>query len=295
VKRIAPAAVVKGPSACGQRHLGAAASPLEGRAETLAVPRLAVPPTVARRLRSSDESSTSRWLRATVTDLVKNRLGELAGLAADLGLALAPAGHAELLQAVTKRYVTCSRRPPARWRWSTRTVSAWSSPPPALAPSWLSACASRPVGGSPGGCSPPARPVELSDVARGPRLAPRCRRAHRLFATIDPGDAVEGSQQTSGYWRCLTVLVRRPRRRPRSAAGGVCPAGGPWRSSRHTRSPIWVRNASLPVDQSWPRVVMSWWRRRGAYVADQRCPGREIRALGRRSSSARGWSRRSSP
>jgi hypothetical protein len=33
-------------------------------AETLAVPRLAVPPTVARRLRSSDESSTSRWLRA---------------------------------------------------------------------------------------------------------------------------------------------------------------------------------------------------------------------------------------
>jgi hypothetical protein len=53
-------AVVKGSSACDPRHLGAAASLHEGMAETLAVPRLPVSSTVARRLRSSDESSTSR-------------------------------------------------------------------------------------------------------------------------------------------------------------------------------------------------------------------------------------------
>jgi hypothetical protein len=105
---------------------------------------------------------------------------------------------------------------------------------------------------------------------------------------------VEGSQQTLGYWRCLTVMVRAASTPTKVSCWRCLPGRRALAVEQAHAFADLVRNA-FPANQLWPREVMSWWRGRGAYVADQRCPGREIRALGRRSSSARGWSRRSSP
>jgi hypothetical protein len=59
-----------------------------------------------------------------VTDHVEGPLGELAGLAADLGPLLALAGHAELLQAATQTVRDLFAAAVCWWRRSTRTVSA---------------------------------------------------------------------------------------------------------------------------------------------------------------------------
>jgi hypothetical protein len=59
-----------------------------------------------------------------LSDHVEDVLSELARLAADLGPALTPAGHTEFLQSNTHAVRDLFRRPPARWRWLTRTASA---------------------------------------------------------------------------------------------------------------------------------------------------------------------------
>lgn len=110
------------------------------------------------------------------------------------------------------------------------------------------------------------QPIELRDVARDLRLAPRCRRAHRPSATLDPGSASGGQPAGPGV---LEVLDR-------DGTGDLDADQGQllvlfagrrhWQSSRHACSPTWL--GMLSLYQSWPHEVMSCWHERGAYVAD---------------------------
>jgi hypothetical protein len=192
---------------------------------------------------------------ATVTDHIEGPLGELAGLAADLGPALAPTGHAELLQAATQAVrdlfaaAACSLAPVDEDGKRLEFVAA--------------AGAELVVGTHPGRSGDRRvgarlRPADRAQRRRPrPALGPRCRRAHRLSARSILAMPMEGSQPTLGV---LEVLDRDGAGDLDADQGqllALLPGRRPWWSSRHACSPIWVRNA-FPVNQSWPREVMSW-------------------------------------
>jgi signal transduction protein with GAF and PtsI domain len=169
-----------------------------------------------------------------VSDHVEDVLGELARLAADLGPALAPAGHAELLQAVTQA---------VRELFSAAACSLALVDPDG---EWLEFVAAAGAGaevvvgmripagrGVAGWVLASGQPIELSDVARDPRFARDVAERTGYVPRSILAMPVEGSQQTLGV---LEVLDR-------GGAGGLGAdkaSSWPsslsrrrWRSSRH--------------------------------------------------------------
>jgi hypothetical protein len=195
---------------------------------------------------------------ATAIDHVKNPLGGLAGLAADLGPALASAGRAELLQAVTKavrdRFATAACSLALVDEDGERRVFV------AAAGAGAEVVVGMRIPGRSGiaGWVLASGPADRAQRRRPrPALGPRCRRAHRLSARSILAMPMEGSQPTLGV---LEVLDRDGAGDLDADQGqllALLPGRRPWWSSRHACSPIWARNA-FPVNQSWPREVMSW-------------------------------------
>jgi GAF domain-containing protein len=141
-----------------------------------------------------------------VSDHVEDVLGELARLAADLGPALAPAGHAELLQAVTQA---------VRELFSAAACSLALVDPDG---EWLEFVAAAGAGaevvvgmripagrGVAGWVLASGQPIELSDVARDPRFARDVAERTGYVPRSILAMPVEGSQQTLGV---LEVLDR---------------------------------------------------------------------------------------
>ena len=141
-----------------------------------------------------------------MSDHVEDVLGELARLAADLGPALAPAGHAELLQAVTQ---------------AVRDLFSAAACSLALVDQdgeWLEFVAAAGAGaevvvgmripagqGIAGWVLASDQPIELSDVARDPRFARDVAERTGYVPRSILAMPVEGSQQTLGV---LEVLDR---------------------------------------------------------------------------------------
>ena len=141
-----------------------------------------------------------------MSDHVEDVLGELAGLAADLGPALAPAGHAALLQAVTEvvrelfSAAACSLAlvdQDGEWLEFVAAAGAGAE---------LVVGIRIPVGrGVAGWVLASGQPIELSDVARDPRFARDVAERTGYVPRSILAMPVEGSQQTLGV---LEVLDR---------------------------------------------------------------------------------------
>ena len=141
-----------------------------------------------------------------MSDHLEDLLGELAQLAADLGPALAPSGHAELLQAITQ---------------AVRDLFSAAACSLALVDQdgdWLEFVAAAGAGaevvvgmripagrGIAGWVLASGQPIELSDVARDPRFAREVAEHTGYLPRSILAMPVEGSQQTLGV---LEVLDR---------------------------------------------------------------------------------------
>jgi GAF domain-containing protein len=141
-----------------------------------------------------------------VSDHVEGVLGELAGLAADLGPALAPAGHAELLQAVTQAVrdlfsaAACSLALVDQDGERLEFVAAAGAGAEEVVGMRI------PAGqGIAGWVLASGQPIELSDVARDPRFARDVAERTGYVPRSILAMPVEGSQQTLGV---LEVLDR---------------------------------------------------------------------------------------
>jgi GAF domain-containing protein len=143
---------------------------------------------------------------ATVTDHLEDALGELARLAADLGPALAPAGHHELLQAVTQAVrelfgaAACSLALVDEAGERLEFVAAAGAGAELVV--GMRIPASR---GIAGWVLASGQPVELSDAARDPRFARDVAERTGYVPRSILAMPVEGSQQTLGV---LEVLDR---------------------------------------------------------------------------------------
>jgi GAF domain-containing protein len=141
-----------------------------------------------------------------VTDRVEGSLGELARLAADLGPALAPPGHAELLQAVTQAVrelfsaAACSLALVDQDGERLEFVAAAGAGAEQLVGMRISAGQ-----GIAGWVLASGQPIELSDVARDPRFARDVAERTGYVPRSILAMPVEGSQQTLGV---LEVLDR---------------------------------------------------------------------------------------
>jgi GAF domain-containing protein len=169
-----------------------------------------------------------------VTDRVEDILGELAGLAADLGPALVPPGHAELLQAVTEvvrdvfSAAACSLALVDQDGERLEFVAAAGAGAEQLVGMRI------PAGqGIVGWVLASGQPIELSDVARDPRFARDVAERTGYVPGSILAMPVEGSQQTLGV---LEVLDR-------GVAGGVGADQGQLLA-------LFSRQAALAVEQA---------------------------------------------
>jgi GAF domain-containing protein len=169
-----------------------------------------------------------------VSDPVEDVLGELARLAADLGPALAPAGHTELLQAVTRAVrelfsaAACSLAlvdQDGEWLEFAAAAGAGSEAVVGMR---------IPAGqGVAGWVLASGQPIELSDVARDPRFARDVAERTGYVPRSILAMPVEGSQQTLGV---LEVLDR-------GGAGGLGADQGQLLT-------LFARQAALAVEQA---------------------------------------------
>jgi GAF domain-containing protein len=141
-----------------------------------------------------------------VTDPVEDSLAELAGLAADLGPALAPSGHAELLQAVTEAMRDLFSAAACSLALVDEDGEHLEFAAAAGAGAELVVGMRIPAGrGIAGWVLASGQPIELSDVVRDPRFARDVAERTGYLPRSILAMPVEGSQQTLGV---LEVLDR---------------------------------------------------------------------------------------
>lgn len=169
-----------------------------------------------------------------MTDNVEDMLGELARLAADLGPALAPAGHTELLQAITHAVrdlfaaAACSLALVDQDGEHLEFVAAAGAGAEVVVGMRI------PAGrGIAGWVLASGQPIELSDVARDPRFARDVAERTGYVPRSIMAMPVEGSQQTLGV---LEVLDR-------GGAGGLDAHQGQLLA-------LFTRQAALAVEQA---------------------------------------------
>jgi GAF domain-containing protein len=171
---------------------------------------------------------------ATVTDHVENVLGELAQLATDLGPALTPAGHTELLQSITHAVrdlfaaAACSLALVDEDGERLEFVAAAGAGAEVVVGMRI------PAGrGIAGWVLASGQPIEISDVARDPRFARDVAERTGYVPRSILAMPVEGSQQTLGV---LEVLDR-------GGAGGLDAHQGQLLA-------VFARQAALAVEQA---------------------------------------------